>query len=103
MYVVMYVCPGQVQNKKCIEDVLQFAYEENLFVMADEVNSTDSVAFPISLNLNIELYAPVKLVLHFEFFIAQSCLYPYIRVTVSGGTAEIVANLQSLQFVSVFT
>lgn len=44
--VVMYVCPGQVQSKKCIEDVLQFAYEENLFVLADEVNSTDSVAFP---------------------------------------------------------
>ncbi|KAG9261237.1 alanine aminotransferase 2 [Astyanax mexicanus] len=28
---------GQVQSKKCIEDVLHFAYEENLFVMADEV------------------------------------------------------------------
>ncbi|KAI4899874.1 hypothetical protein NFI96_012075 [Prochilodus magdalenae] len=27
---------GQVQSKKCIEDVLHFAYEENLFVMADE-------------------------------------------------------------------
>lgn len=29
---------GQVQSKKCIEEVLHFAYEENLFVMADEVN-----------------------------------------------------------------
>ncbi|XP_026884088.2 alanine aminotransferase 2 [Electrophorus electricus] len=28
---------GQVQSKKCIKDVLHFAYEENLFVMADEV------------------------------------------------------------------
>ncbi|XP_054468435.1 alanine aminotransferase 2 [Anoplopoma fimbria] len=28
---------GQVQSKKCIEEVLNFAYEENLFVMADEV------------------------------------------------------------------
>ncbi|XP_066512209.1 alanine aminotransferase 2-like [Hoplias malabaricus] len=28
---------GQVQSNKCIEDVLHFAYEENLFVMADEV------------------------------------------------------------------
>lgn len=28
---------GQVQSKKCIEEVLHFAYEENLFVMADEV------------------------------------------------------------------
>lgn len=36
-------CPGQVQSKKCIEDVLHFAYEENLFVMADEVNSTASI------------------------------------------------------------
>lgn len=29
---------GQVQSKKCIEEVLHFAHEENLFVMADEVN-----------------------------------------------------------------
>uniref|UniRef100_A0A674NKQ1 alanine transaminase n=1 Tax=Takifugu rubripes TaxID=31033 RepID=A0A674NKQ1_TAKRU len=28
---------GQVQSKKCIEEVLHFAHEENLFVMADEV------------------------------------------------------------------
>ncbi|XP_073533109.1 alanine aminotransferase 2-like [Phyllobates terribilis] len=28
---------GQVQSRKCIEDVLRFAAEENLFVMADEV------------------------------------------------------------------
>uniref|UniRef100_A0A8C1W0G6 Alanine aminotransferase 1 n=1 Tax=Cyprinus carpio TaxID=7962 RepID=A0A8C1W0G6_CYPCA len=27
---------GQVQSKKCIEEVLHFAYEENLFVMSDE-------------------------------------------------------------------
>ncbi|XP_042273357.1 alanine aminotransferase 2 isoform X1 [Thunnus albacares] len=31
----MHLC--QVQSKKCIEEVLHFAYEENLFVMADEV------------------------------------------------------------------
>lgn len=30
---------GQVQSKKCVEEVLHFAHEENLFVMADEVNS----------------------------------------------------------------
>ncbi|KTF82368.1 hypothetical protein cypCar_00022786 [Cyprinus carpio] len=29
--------PRQVQSKKCIEEVLHFAYEENLFVMSDEV------------------------------------------------------------------
>ncbi|KAJ8417733.1 hypothetical protein AAFF_G00225760 [Aldrovandia affinis] len=28
---------GQVQSKKCIEDVLHFAYEEKLFVLSDEV------------------------------------------------------------------
>ncbi|XP_069588280.1 alanine aminotransferase 2 isoform X2 [Ranitomeya imitator] len=28
---------GQVQSRKCIEDVIRFAAEENLFVMADEV------------------------------------------------------------------
>ncbi|XP_023672354.1 alanine aminotransferase 2 isoform X2 [Paramormyrops kingsleyae] len=28
---------GQVQSRKCIEDVLHFAFEEKLFVMADEV------------------------------------------------------------------
>lgn len=34
-----HCCVGQVQSKKCIEEVLHFAHEENLFVMADEVNS----------------------------------------------------------------
>ncbi|XP_063780807.1 alanine aminotransferase 2-like [Pseudophryne corroboree] len=29
--------PGQVQSRKCIEDVIRFAAEENLFLMADEV------------------------------------------------------------------
>ncbi|KAK2512625.1 hypothetical protein Q9233_016154 [Columba guinea] len=28
---------GQVQSRQCIEDVIKFAYEENLFLMADEV------------------------------------------------------------------
>lgn len=28
---------GQVQSKKCIEEVLHFAYQENLFVLSDEV------------------------------------------------------------------
>ncbi|KAG9352728.1 hypothetical protein JZ751_021142, partial [Albula glossodonta] len=28
---------GQVQSRKCIEDVLHFAYEEKLFVLSDEV------------------------------------------------------------------
>ncbi|NXG01397.1 ALAT2 aminotransferase, partial [Sakesphorus luctuosus] len=28
---------GQVQSRECIEDVIKFAYEENLFLMADEV------------------------------------------------------------------
>lgn len=37
--------PGQVQSKKCIEEVLHFAYEENLFVMADEVTSTSTQNF----------------------------------------------------------
>lgn len=36
---VSLCCVGQVQSKKCIEEVLHFAHEENLFVMADEVNS----------------------------------------------------------------
>uniref|UniRef100_A0A671U9U2 alanine transaminase n=1 Tax=Sparus aurata TaxID=8175 RepID=A0A671U9U2_SPAAU len=38
---------GQVQSKKCIEEVLHFAYEENLFVMADEVYQ-DNVYSPDS-------------------------------------------------------
>lgn len=36
---------GQVQTKKCIEEVLHFAYEENLLVMADEVYQ-DNVYLP---------------------------------------------------------
>ncbi|NWT49354.1 ALAT2 aminotransferase, partial [Chroicocephalus maculipennis] len=29
--------PGQVQSRRCIEDVIKFAFEEKLFLMADEV------------------------------------------------------------------
>jgi hypothetical protein len=28
---------GQVQSRKCIEDVIHFAWEEKLFLLADEV------------------------------------------------------------------
>lgn len=28
---------GQVQSRKCIEDVIRFAWEEKLFLLADEV------------------------------------------------------------------
>ncbi|KFO61771.1 Alanine aminotransferase 2, partial [Corvus brachyrhynchos] len=31
------VSPGQVQSRECIEEVIKFAYEEKLFLMADEV------------------------------------------------------------------
>ncbi|NWV43098.1 ALAT2 aminotransferase, partial [Grantiella picta] len=31
------VSSGQVQSRECIEDVIKFAYEEKLFLMADEV------------------------------------------------------------------
>ncbi|NXH84921.1 ALAT2 aminotransferase, partial [Edolisoma coerulescens] len=33
----LLVSPGQVQSRECIEDVIKFAYEEKLFLMADEV------------------------------------------------------------------
>lgn len=29
--------PGQVQTRECIEAVIRFAFEERLFLMADEV------------------------------------------------------------------
>ena len=29
--------PGQVQTRECIEDVIRFAFEERLFLLADEV------------------------------------------------------------------
>ncbi|XP_014749319.1 PREDICTED: alanine aminotransferase 1-like [Sturnus vulgaris] len=31
------VSPGQVQSRECIEEVIKFAYDEKLFLMADEV------------------------------------------------------------------
>lgn len=31
---------GQVQSRQCIEDVIRFAAEEHLFLMADEVTVT---------------------------------------------------------------
>lgn len=34
---------GQVQSRQCIEDVIKFAFEEKLFLMADEVSSTRGV------------------------------------------------------------
>ncbi|XP_016160973.1 PREDICTED: alanine aminotransferase 2-like [Ficedula albicollis] len=33
----LWVSPGQVQSRECIEAVIKFAYEEKLFLMADEV------------------------------------------------------------------
>ncbi|MGH0143973.1 UNVERIFIED_CONTAM: hypothetical protein FKN15_002315 [Acipenser sinensis] len=30
-------CSGQVQSRKCIEEVIHFAYKENLFLLSDEV------------------------------------------------------------------
>lgn len=30
--------PGQVQTRECIEAVIRFAFEEGLFLMADEVH-----------------------------------------------------------------
>lgn len=32
--------PGQVQTRECIEAVIRFAFEEGLFLMADEVQTT---------------------------------------------------------------
>lgn len=31
--------PGQVQSRKCIEEVIRFAFEEKLFLLADEVRA----------------------------------------------------------------
>lgn len=36
---------GQVQSRKCIEDVIHFAWEEKLFLLADEVR-----AVPVALS-----------------------------------------------------
>lgn len=32
--------PGQVQTRECIEAVIRFTFEEGLFLMADEVQTT---------------------------------------------------------------
>lgn len=34
---------GQVQSRKCIEDVIHFAWEEKLFLLADEVRAAWAV------------------------------------------------------------
>lgn len=36
---------GQVQSRQCIEDVIRFAKEEHLFLMADEVIHPNSDVF----------------------------------------------------------
>lgn len=35
---------GQVQSRKCIEDVIHFAWEEKLFLLADEVRAASAFA-----------------------------------------------------------
>lgn len=35
---------GQVQSRKCIEDVIHFAWEEKLFLLADEVRAASAIA-----------------------------------------------------------
>ena len=40
--------PGQVQSRQCIEDVIKFAFEEKLFLMADEVSGAHGVS-PLSI------------------------------------------------------
>lgn len=35
--VLLGIFLGQVQSRKCIEDVIHFAWEEKLFLLADEV------------------------------------------------------------------
>ena len=34
---------GQVQSRKCIEDVIHFAWEEKLFLLADEVRAVPEI------------------------------------------------------------
>lgn len=34
---------GQVQSRKCIEDVIHFAWEEKVFLLADEVRAVPPV------------------------------------------------------------
>lgn len=35
----MFLLLGQVQSRQCIEDVIRFAAEEKLFLMADEAST----------------------------------------------------------------
>ena len=43
---------GQVQSRQCIEDVIRFAKEEHLFLMADEVNH-HITSFPLFVPLSV--------------------------------------------------
>lgn len=40
------VSPGQVQSRECIEEVIKFAYDEKLFLMADEVGVPQILGCP---------------------------------------------------------
>ena len=44
---------GQVQDRQCIEDVIRFAAEERLFLMADEVTLSDVTMGGDALSLSV--------------------------------------------------
>lgn len=65
-YTCLFCVIGQVQSRQCIEEVIRFAKEERLFLMADEVIQLNSeVSHAVFTNLaNLVL---VKQLLSFAF------------------------------------
>lgn len=42
LHLVLSGVSGQVQSRQCIEDVIHFAWEEKLFLLADEVRAASA-------------------------------------------------------------
>lgn len=78
-------CVGQVQSKKCMEEVLHFAHEENLFVMADEVNSIVTCCLCIVYSMNVlkrtKKKSPFDLILSVRFPAVIEQLFPSFKRT----------------------
>ncbi|XP_010223955.1 PREDICTED: alanine aminotransferase 2-like, partial [Tinamus guttatus] len=64
--------PGQVQSRQCIEDIIKLAYEERLFLMADEVYQdnvcAEGSAFHSFKKVLFELGSPYKDVVELASF-----------------------------------
>lgn len=70
---------GQVQSKRCIEEVLHFAYEENLLVMADEVSPDDECIVHLLMRNPLLSILRNRYPLIWNVKVFRACVVAYVR------------------------